>query len=674
VKKMLGFGMCALLLVSCSSVPIRTAPSTARTFEEGLALVNASCFEVVAEKTPLDSMTYDKPLNWELLNYKTRTDKYIPLGTAFAISANELVTAAHVLTLTSDSMVYKTRYIREKAMEGGKAVERVYEIADVRAFSDNRDYVVFTVKGKAFTTWLHTADTMEFNTRIYTAGDAYGEGIVVREGVLLNEVPEEENAAWSFLKSSSATNPGNSGGPLLNVNFDVIGIVLSRKDDFCYSLPMKEITPGKALLHTRTTFGFSVFNKKLRKTFEAVWDLPLPYAALTKKYVEAYNQFSVKGMDELLSANEGDLFPNGPNSEKALFNSVDSFFPQIFLQDSTNGSWFSTKLETSGTDIGNEGYVHLAEIYKDEGVWLILLDKPQDRTVRELWDDPKAAMDLLLKGINITRKLTDSDPGSRVLSYGKPVRSLPHVDRFGRTWRIDMFLLEYADQVIMTCSIPTPRGIAMIYIPLRSSSRESWLYDMRKITDFVNVSYSGTLKEWSAFLKEGYPPPPFMKDIAVAFTAGSSVDVATSSVLSHIPQGLVAITEKAYLFLGCDVFMRKGAPVMDFRKMVVNEEGGKDNYFTYYRWIAPTDSLPDALKDLWKKNVIEHGHPFSGRVYSENGRTNIGDLHPSYLDGERVKIASDFAYTIFTSKEGVVPEEEMKGYLRALAEGMKILQ
>ena len=51
----------------------------------------------------------------------------------------------------------------------------------IRAFSNNRDYVIFTVKGKTFDSWLKVEDSFDFNTKVFAAGDAFGEGIVVRE-------------------------------------------------------------------------------------------------------------------------------------------------------------------------------------------------------------------------------------------------------------------------------------------------------------------------------------------------------------------------------------------------------------------------------------------------------------------------------------------------------------
>lgn len=360
MKKLLALGTVCLLVLSCATTQQGNAPTAIP--EQRLQLINATCFEVVAEKPTQDSMTYDRPLDWDAVDFAIRNDKYLPLGTAFAISPTELVTSAHVMMLTDDSLIYKTRFIREKVREGGKTVDRLYEVDDVRAFDNHRDYVVFTVKGRTFGTWLKVDANYKLNTRVYTAGDAYGEGIVVRQGTILDTTPEKENGEWNFLKCSIATNPGNSAGPLLNENFDVIGIVEARKDDFCYSLPMKEIVPNKAVLHSKANFGFIVFSKHKASTLDATWPLPMKYRQLTRTLADRYKPFYEEGMESLMAENEKEIFPRGTSSDEALYSSVDRRFPQIYLQDSTTGKWFSTDLDVSKADIGKNGSVSTAEV------------------------------------------------------------------------------------------------------------------------------------------------------------------------------------------------------------------------------------------------------------------------------------------------------------------------
>jgi serine protease Do len=665
-------GFLGLLLVSCASSPGLGTGSAAQLPSERFELVQSACFEVVQQKSPSDSLTYDKPLNWELQDFTIRNDKYIPLGTAFAINDRELVTAAHVLGLTPGSQIYKTRYIREKRRQGGTTVERVHEIENINAFSNDRDYVVFTVKDKRFNTWLKTDRSFDFNTKIFTAGDAYGEGIVIREGVLLGETPEPENGSWNYLKSSAPTNPGSSGGPLLNKNGEVIGILLMHKDDFCYSLPMKEITPGKAIIHLRETLGFSVFSKRKTTVFEAAWGLPMSYRELDDRYFSSFHDFYVDGMDSLLAEHRQDLFPEGTNSQEALFNSVDTVFPQMFLQDSTSGYWFSTDLNPEITDIGADGSIGSAEIYKDEGVWLLRLNKPRDVSVQELWENPKTAMDLVLKGVNITRKLTERDQGSRILSYGKPVQTTVFSDRFNRLWQINVYFLEYNDLFVMTCSTPTPQGLCMIYVARNSAVMDAWLYDMKKLADFVNISYCGSLEDWEAYLKN----PAFLfgaiKNVSVSYKDGSFVDVEMDLVSTRVREGLVRISKQSSLFLGCSVFLRDGRPDYNIRKMTIDSGGGNyGNYLTFYRWTLPPSTSSQDTKDLWKKMILERGHPYDSKAYSKDGTTFIAMLHPSFVIDGKVAM-KDFAYTVAAAKEGSAVEEELKAFLQGFAKEMRI--
>jgi serine protease Do len=663
--------MACLLIAACATTQNSGIADSANV-QKRTQLINATCFEVVTEKATQDSLSYDKPLNWDLLGFASRNDKYIPLGTAFAISATELVTAAHVLDLTSNSLFFTTRFIREKAREGGKTVEHVYEVDDIRAFDNARDYVIFTVKGRTFQTWLKTDTSFDLNKKIYTAGDAYGEGIVVREGVLLDTVPEAESGAWNNLKSSIATNPGNSGGPLLNEQLAVIGIVQSRKDDFCYSLPMSEVASGRAVLHSKANFGFTVFNKHLPAVLDETWPLPMKYRDLVAAFFEKYMAFYNKGMDALLSNNAQDMFPRGASSEEALYESVQKSFPQIFLQDSTTGSWFETDPELSSSDIGNNGSVSTAEIYKDAGIWLIRLDAPSDIDVRRLWDDPKLTMDTLLRGINLTRKVTDSDQGSRIVSYGAPLQSLSFADGWGRTWQLNAYGLEYSDNVVITCATPTPRGLSMLYVVDGSWQKDSWLYDLKKIADFVNVSYSGTLGQWDAFL--GQPDFRFaaMKDVSVSWKEHGSVIVDSHAFTSTIADGLVGITRDSTLFLYCDVFLRKGAPVSDIRELLLASGNSDGSYYSFYRWSRPTGSLPKAMKDDWQKYILDRGHPYEAAVYTDSGQTNIGSLHPAFLSGGKPAIKGDFAYTLFVSKDGPATDQQMAQYMQDFAGGVKI--
>jgi hypothetical protein len=127
------------LFILLFALPVLLSPAPARAAldKKVLNLINKVVFEVVVLKLPEGSTTYDRPLPLDLLPYLERTDKYYSVGTAFAISPTELVSAAHVLSLDQESQ-FKDYFIRDS--EG-----KVYPIGNIVSYSERRDFVTFSV-------------------------------------------------------------------------------------------------------------------------------------------------------------------------------------------------------------------------------------------------------------------------------------------------------------------------------------------------------------------------------------------------------------------------------------------------------------------------------------------------------------------------------------------------
>ena len=213
-----------LLFVSCVSQG-RYDKSSDGLSKENRSSIYDSCFEVLVEKPLKDTLTYEKPLPWDEIPYNIRTDKYFSIGTAFAVSETELLSAFHVFNLTRDSLVFTRFFIRDR---NGK----VNEVDRVTSMDSHRDFIKFTVKNRKFSSWLNLNREYRLNETVYSVGNAYGEGIVIRKGDLIGKMPEPEAGRFSLLKSSSDVNSGNSGGPLLNEKGQVVGIVVSRKGQY----------------------------------------------------------------------------------------------------------------------------------------------------------------------------------------------------------------------------------------------------------------------------------------------------------------------------------------------------------------------------------------------------------------------------------------------------------
>jgi S1-C subfamily serine protease len=207
-------------------------------------MVQNAVFEVVLEKPVEDPIVYEKELDWEKVPFAIRNDKYLSIGTAFAISKTELITAFHVINLGYESMIYSKYYIRDSQ-------KNVYEVDQVTGGSNEKDYLIFTVKGKTFDRFFEFDRNYKTGNAVLSIGNALGEGIVVRNGLILGTVPEEDSGRWNLLKSSADGNPGNSGGPLVTPDGKVVALVTSLRDNILYSVPAEVILDGS---HTDLPF------------------------------------------------------------------------------------------------------------------------------------------------------------------------------------------------------------------------------------------------------------------------------------------------------------------------------------------------------------------------------------------------------------------------------------
>lgn len=147
-----------------------------------------------------------------------RDSKYS--GTGFALTADGyLVTSAHVIK-GADSLLVESRDHRRYH------AEKVY--ADVK-----HDLAILRIKDRSFKPfaklpYTFKAGQADLGERVYTLGYPR-EDVVYGEGALSARSGYDGDTA--FYQVSIPLNPGNSGGPLLDGQGNLIGVVSSRQDD-----------------------------------------------------------------------------------------------------------------------------------------------------------------------------------------------------------------------------------------------------------------------------------------------------------------------------------------------------------------------------------------------------------------------------------------------------------
>ena len=189
-----------------SAAVLATAAGAAPLTGELQKQVRAATFEVVLKKPEKDTLTYEKPLPLELIPFQERNDKYRSVGTAFAISPTTFVTAAHVIGLGITSQ-FGAPAIRDS---DGK----VYPIDRILKYSNHEDFVLFTVSGAPPVSPLATNTAAAIDDPVFAVGNALGEGIVIRDGLLTSLTPEAQDGALEVAALLRGRVPGQQRRPL----------------------------------------------------------------------------------------------------------------------------------------------------------------------------------------------------------------------------------------------------------------------------------------------------------------------------------------------------------------------------------------------------------------------------------------------------------------------------
>lgn len=142
---------------------------------------------------------------------------------------------------------------------------------------------------------------------------------------------------------------------------------------------------------------------------------------------------------------------------------------------------------------------------------------------------------------------------------------------------------------------------------VKYSLRDIWLYDLKKILDFIYIPYYGTLKQWNEFLRQENCLYGDFLETNLDFKPDGYFHLVASDVRIDLDAPPLEISEKSRLFLMHDFYHRGGKTIWGLRKVVFSEEK-YDNYFAVYGHIQPDSELPDSYKKNWQA-VVQKGHP-----------------------------------------------------------------
>jgi serine protease Do len=598
-------------------------------------------FEVVMKKPEKDPVSYEKALPLDLLPFYERNDAYRSVGTAFALGHNTYVTAAHVLVAGIGSQFGMPSLRR--------ADGTVLAIDRILKFSLHEDFVVFSLRSDPGLTGFAVNREPKIDEPVLAVGNALGEGIVIRDGLFTSETPEDQDGRWKWIRFSAAASPGNSGGPLLDGNGKVIGIVIGKSpnENLNFSLPIGRLLDGedlKARFDQRVLIRLPYLHGTYTYSYKDQFGLPLTWPAFVEAYKSVIDRHNDEGRAGLLKTYAATLFPKGPGTEDLFFEpDLNEFRPRLIAQQA-DGRWTALKPEYRVVALPGDGSVSVANA---EGAALLRLVRPNQAADDAFYRDSKAFMDLALKALDLRRAVGPDQV--RVTSLGSAQTDTVFVDAFGRKWQKRIWAVPFLDVYLVGLLLPVPDGYAAIieYAPsqfLREVENQAQL-----LTGQMDVSYRGTLAQWLTSLQRRELLPEALA--AVKLDRTSPWTLQTRRLIAHVPREVLSLTDKSPLSLVMG-FMNDGkSTVWDIQEVWWSQDDREDAAVGLWRRARPPGDAKLELRNKFT-SMRDRRSPYDGAISRDTTEIySVTDIRSAAGRNDR-SVSSDLLYGLTVRMTG----------------------
>lgn len=196
------------------------------------------------------------------------------VGTGFAISNNMIVTNHHVV----DTTTHYTIETRSGTLLEGRLI----------GSDESRDLSLVEVIGGNLPTIPMTTDIPPLGAEVFAVGSPQGLGFTVSGGVI--STAEREVDGITYIQTDAATNPGNSGGPLLNELGQVIGVnnmKVQDADRISLAIPMSSVV--EFLRDSGVEVNFTDISDS---SLEGVSGVVIESSSIESGTQESYEQYS----------------------------------------------------------------------------------------------------------------------------------------------------------------------------------------------------------------------------------------------------------------------------------------------------------------------------------------------------------------------------------------------
>lgn len=625
--------------------------------------IRVATFEVVMKKPEKDSVSYEKPLPLDLLPFIERNDAYQSIGTAFALGNNTYVTAAHVIEAGIAGQ-YGMPALR-------RSDGTVFAIDRILQFSQHEDFVVFSLLNDPSPVGFAVNREPKLDDPVLAVGNALGEGIVIRDGLYTSETAEEQDGLWKWIRFSAAASPGNSGGPLLDSDGKVIGVVIGKSpnENLNYSLPIGRVLDaehGKARFDQRELVALPYLHGTYTYSFKDGFGLPLNWPDFVKAVQALIARHNDEARTLLLNTYASTLFPKGQGSEALLFDAeANGFRPRVIAQQA-DGIWSALEPPYTTTDLPGDGSVSVAAAATGAILRLVRSDSAADDA---FYGDSKAFMDLALKALNLRRQVGSDQV--RVTSLGAAQSDMVYVDPYGRQWQERVWAVPYMNFYLVGLLLPTPDGYAGFVEYAPSAALHEALDRGRLVAGQVDISYTGTLAQWRSYLRRRALLPAGLSDVRLESTPKWTL--RSRRFVSAVPPEVLSISDKSQLSLTMG-FMKDGPKVSwEIQEAWWNRDDRKIAAVGVWRRERPPSSAKLELRNKFA-NMRDRGSPYDGEISRETSEEYAVSRVLDVSGKKSGTVSSDLLYGLTLHLDGHPTRSDAERSLQALAAATQVLE
>lgn len=576
--------------------------------------LSASVYEVVVPKLESEQIAYARELPFEKLSYKERNEKFHSIGTAFSINEKELMTAAHVFDLEYFSLK-KDFHIRDTTGE-------IYKVGRIKNYSTIRDMTVFELEQYPPNVMpLKFSNTTEIGNTVFSVGNAQGEGISFRAGQVASFTNEPEFGEWKNIRFTSPASPGNSGGPLIDINGDVLGVITQKNNSENYNVavPISEAEKlgDKAIFHINDVSMYlnDEQNSVVEDWNESV-DLPSNIDTLSGKAQDSLNAFYSEISRRLTDKYESTYFPKGKGFRSYLRKQLNVRGFGVLRSDADFKKWTVNNYSDRVVPVGENQDVLISR--SDFSTLHVIIEKPVDVTLAEFLASPKLVLDNMLKAVPLKRKIGSKK--IRIISLGEAESSRTWEDKLGRKWISSLWFLPYIDGFVYSHCLSYPSGaICNIDIKENSQLKTGYLNDIEDNLNEIAIGYEGDISSWVEYFSLDRKYLPEIFEGTRMKLADGVFHLDTHQFRIEFGHKNIKGASSLHFHFG---YSNKSLLAEDLLLFEIFPRKGVRSHYRVQSFFSPNVFSSDNHKSQWD-DIADQSGDYSGKVVAQDGQRQI---------------------------------------------------